>query len=326
MRDEYCEACYDLEEGASNFIENGVTTSIANRLKDDKGFSSTNSVDTDCEALNLANDCLVGGMEDELENYDICDIKVWLKKSWSNLHSVLKAMIMAICGLWEKVHCILSGLKVLLTQLSKSDNFAGEVHYLNAVGAGVTGIKTKESLKQYIVPTITDTAEQRSAFSITTTPVYDSNNVLIGYTHVGSGDQFRFPADGVAIVGCCAVLYNPYNNDPSNRVVFYTSNSSSSTTPIPDHTGSTMNSLVNSRGLHLGFHLLNCVIDTFSMPLCTAIPVTEGSYLRCYVSQNQSVTDEDAGDVMIHQIFCMFIPNFSSALDVDKTLFDACGE
>ena len=87
-----------------------------------------------------------------------------------------------------------------------------------------------------------------------------------------------------------------------------------------------MSALVSSRGLHLGFDLDNCTVSTFSMPLCTAIPVTKGSYLRCYVSANSGVSDENAGDVMVHQIFCMFIPNFSSALDVDKTLFDGCGE
>lgn len=328
MREEYCDACYELEEGASNFIENGVTTSIANRLKNDKGFSSDSGVDTDCEALNLANDCLIGGMEDELENYDVCDIKTWLKESWANLHGVLKAMIMAICGLWTKIHCILSGLNTLLTQLSKSDNFAGEVHYLNAVGAGVTGIKTPENLRQYIVPTITDTATQRASFSITSTPVYDEDDpsILKGYKHVGSGNQFKFPADGVAIVGCCAVLYSPYQNDPSNRIVFYTSASSSSTDPIPDHTGSNMSALVASRGLHLGFDLDNCTVSTFSMPLCTAIPVSKGSYLRCYVSAHGEVADADAGDVMVHQIFCMFIPNFTSALDVDDDLFADCGE
>lgn len=326
MAEVSCEACEILEEQAISFLDNGVTTSIANRLKDDKGFSSSADVNTDCEALNNANDCLIYGMVDDLEKYDVCDIKTWLSRAWDNLYSVLKAMIMAICGLWSKVHCILSGLNTLLTQLSKTDSFAGEVHYLNAVGAGVTGIKTAENLRQYIVPTITDTASQRSDFSIVSTPVYDENQVLVGYKHVGSGSQFKFPADGVAIVGCCAVLYSPYQNDPSNRVVFYTSSSANSTDPIPDHTGTGMNALIASRGLHLGFDFDNCTVSTFSMPLCTAIPVTKDSYLRCFVSANHDVTSENAGDVMIHQIFCMFIPNFSSALNVDQDLFDSCGE
>lgn len=329
MAETPCEACEILEEQAPDIVAMGLLyPSTVNRLKNDKGFSSGADVNTDCEALNIANDCLVAGMVEDLENYDVCDIKEWLYNAFKNLYIVLKSIISAICGLWTKIHCILSGLNTLLTQLSKSDNFAGEVHYLNAVGAGVTGIKTAENLRQYIVPTITDTATQRSNFSITSTPVYDSDDpsILLGYKHVGSGNQFKFPADGVAIVGCCAVLYSPYQNDPSNRVVFYTSATSGSTDPIPDHTGSNMSALVASRGLHLGFDLDNCTVSTFSMPLCTAIPVTKDSYLRCYVTANGGVSDADAGDVMIHQIFCMFIPNFTSALDVDKDLFDGCGE
>lgn len=106
MREEYCEACETLKEDAYTFATNGVTTAVANRLKKDNGFASPSTVDTDCEALNIGNDCLIGGQEDTLENYDVCDIKVWLKESWANLHTMLKAMIAAICGLWENVHSL----------------------------------------------------------------------------------------------------------------------------------------------------------------------------------------------------------------------------
>lgn len=103
MREEYCDACYELNDGAYEFVENGVTPEIDSRLRNDQGFSDDPEIDTDCEALNLANDCLIGGMEDELENYDVCDIKTWLKKMIANLHSVMAAVVSAVCGIWTKI-------------------------------------------------------------------------------------------------------------------------------------------------------------------------------------------------------------------------------
>lgn len=113
MADKFCEACITLQDDAPDFVQNGVTSGIATRLKNDQGFSSKSSVDTDCEALNLANDCLVGFMEDETESYDVCDWKTWSARFAGNVHKVFSASIAAICGLWSKVHNLLSRVAAL---------------------------------------------------------------------------------------------------------------------------------------------------------------------------------------------------------------------
>lgn len=98
-----CSACQDLQDYAPEFATNGVTTTVANSLKNNTGFNSSLKVrHEDCEDLNDANDCLIGNMEDEIEAYEVCDWKDYMKKLVGNLYEVLKAIIAAICGLWTR--------------------------------------------------------------------------------------------------------------------------------------------------------------------------------------------------------------------------------
>lgn len=317
MREEYCDACYELEEGASNFIENGVTTSIANRLKNDKGFSSDSGVDTDCEALNLANDCLIGGMEDELENYDVCDIKTWLKESWANLHGVLKAMIMAICGLWTKVHCILSGLNTLLVQLTdttQTSSFSAVTAY--ALSSGVnSGNHIDNHLDQVLTPTTEYPWVERTFANGGLTQSGDT--VTIGTTVNGvTYNSITYPSDGVAIVGCCAYMSN-YTGKSTGQVVFYHSGESRTT------------EMLNKRGLHISDYQSSTIGQEWtntSVPMTTAIKVKKGKSLKIWVNATSNSTS--SGEITIHQVWSTFIPDFSSALSmsVDQDLFESCGE
>ena len=102
MADIKCNACEELRTKAPEFATNGVTDAVCLSLKNNTGFSTSNDND-DCEDLNNANDCLVGAMENEVRSYQMCDWRAFMMKFISNLHSVLKAMICAICGLFTKV-------------------------------------------------------------------------------------------------------------------------------------------------------------------------------------------------------------------------------
>lgn len=98
-----CEACSELQEHSPEFVQNGVTDNVYNSLINDTGFSTTNG-HNDCTDLNDANDCLIGNMEDEVDAYEVCDWKDYMRDFVHNLWTVLKAMIAAICGLWIKVN------------------------------------------------------------------------------------------------------------------------------------------------------------------------------------------------------------------------------
>ena len=100
-----CGACNDLREYAPHFVQNGITDTECNSLKNDTGLNpSLATLQTDCEDLNDVNDCLVGRMDGELEAYEVCDWKKFMHKFIPNLYETIKGIICSICGLWTKSH------------------------------------------------------------------------------------------------------------------------------------------------------------------------------------------------------------------------------
>lgn len=107
MSNRDCSACQDLQDYAPEFATNGVTSAVAKSLQNNTGFNSHLQVlHDDCEDLNDANDCLIGNMEDEIEAYEMCDWKEYMKKFVGNLYEVLKAIIASICGLWLRIEIV----------------------------------------------------------------------------------------------------------------------------------------------------------------------------------------------------------------------------
>lgn len=100
-----CGSCNDLREFAPHFVQNGITDTECNSLKNDTGLNpSVSPVHTDCDDLNDVNDCLVGRMDGELEAYDVCDWKKFMHKFIPNVYETIKGVICALCGAWTKIH------------------------------------------------------------------------------------------------------------------------------------------------------------------------------------------------------------------------------
>lgn len=99
-----CEACNELREYAPDFVQNGVTDTVAASLKNNTGLNpSLTSLHKNCEDLNDANDCYIGRMVNELPAYDVCDWKQFMSKLLPNLYEILKALIASMCGLWTQM-------------------------------------------------------------------------------------------------------------------------------------------------------------------------------------------------------------------------------
>lgn len=255
MREEYCEACETLKEDAYTFATKGVTTGVANRLKKDNGFASPSSVDTDCEALNIGNDCLIGGQEDTLENYDVCDIKVWLKESWANLHTMLKAMIAAICGLWENVHnlwtkvdCLKDGISDIVRQLNEQSviNAKTFVRYVRNLG---------ESTDEYW--------ETFSSGNQVSSQAYYMNASGTSY---GSTEADR---DYIVIVNHC---FNVQNTKGFDIIVTWYSSAETSS----------ISTIRNRRGQHPAFRPAGDIgINDMSWTLSHSVLVKKGHHLIC---------------------------------------------
>lgn len=97
-----CKACTDLREYAPEFVMNGVTDNVCLSLENDNGLGNHED-HTDCDDLHDAVDCLVGNMDDEIEAYEICGWKLYMHKLVPNLHMTIKAVICAVCGLWNNI-------------------------------------------------------------------------------------------------------------------------------------------------------------------------------------------------------------------------------
>lgn len=111
-----CDACSNLREYNANFIMNGVTDDIAASLANNTGLNAClTDLHTDCEDLNDVNDCLIGHMDDDVDNYEVCDWKSLMHNFFPNLYETLKAMIASICGLWTKVDKISDSLCAYIT-------------------------------------------------------------------------------------------------------------------------------------------------------------------------------------------------------------------
>ena len=98
-----CEACEALREDAPSFVCNGFTEAECTSLQNDTGLNPS-SGNNDCTDLNNMVDCLIGNESEEVELYEVCDWKTFMKMHIENLWAVLKGIVCAICGLWTNVH------------------------------------------------------------------------------------------------------------------------------------------------------------------------------------------------------------------------------
>lgn len=188
-----CSSCNDLRENAAEFVQNGVTDTVCTSLKNDTGFNPSNDRN-DCTDLNDANDCLIGNAADELEAYDVCDWKEFMKNFLPNLYNVLKAIICAICGLWTNIHTILCKLNAVIDALSDTAMFVPTQKYMRNSNALTTAFWMKAN---------------------------QDETILLDDAHSGDSenqDDFYAPSDGVAIVSFCFALEENNNLD---RVGYY---------------------------------------------------------------------------------------------------------
>ena len=94
-----CSACEDLRTDAPNFVLNGIGETEIASLKNNTGYNAS-SGNNDCTDLENAVDCLVGNMADEVDAYEVCDWKDFMKRFIPNVWNVLRSIVASICGLW----------------------------------------------------------------------------------------------------------------------------------------------------------------------------------------------------------------------------------
>lgn len=102
MANTNCSACDELRQTDPNLIVNGLGDTECASLQNNTGLNPSSGND-DCEDLNAMNDCLVKNMETEIDSYNVCSWKEYMKALVGNLWTVNKGIISAICGLWTNI-------------------------------------------------------------------------------------------------------------------------------------------------------------------------------------------------------------------------------
>ena len=100
-----CSACEELRQNVPQLICNGFDDSMCESLQNNTGLNPS-SGHNDCEDLNDLNDCLIGNQEAEVDLYEVCDWKTFMKQFIPNLWTTLKGIICAICGLWDRTDAL----------------------------------------------------------------------------------------------------------------------------------------------------------------------------------------------------------------------------
>lgn len=112
MAEVNCSACEELRQEVPLLLCNGFDDNMCASLKNDTGLSAS-SGHNDCTDLNNMNDCLVGNLEAEVDAYEVCDWKEFVKTLIPNIWTMFKGIICAICGIWTNIHHILNEITKL---------------------------------------------------------------------------------------------------------------------------------------------------------------------------------------------------------------------
>ena len=118
-----CDACDAIREDAPSLIVNGLGDTECTSLSNNTGLNPSSGND-DCEDLHNLNDCLVGNMAAEVDSYDVCDWKPFMKKFIPNVWTTIKAVICAFCGIWSNISNL----------WSKIEEISHKVDYISYVG------------------------------------------------------------------------------------------------------------------------------------------------------------------------------------------------
>lgn len=198
MIDYSCSACEELRTDAPNFVVNGLGSTEETSLMNNTGLNPSSGND-DCEDLNAMNDCLVKNMEVEINSYNVCSWKDYMKALVGNLWTMNKGIISAICGLWTKVNCVYDGLVALADAIGSTVGAQSFVRYYrdnSGTGAGYewnTNQGDSHILDIYMDADLDNAGTQAADKDYVVliqncTDIHSTSNTALAVTYYSSGD------------------------------------------------------------------------------------------------------------------------------------------
>lgn len=151
MNKDVCSACDSLKATSSNFIQKGVTDTICANLKANQGFE--NKGHNNCTDMHDMNDCLLGGLLEKIDTYDVCDTKEAIRDLEKNLISIMDVMICSDCGQWEEIEKLWAEIQKIWNAIRALQNKVGGIEgsvgdMYSAVEKILTNLKNSGAWKQ----------------------------------------------------------------------------------------------------------------------------------------------------------------------------------
>lgn len=178
-----CTSCSELKEVDPSLIINGYGSSEDTSMRNDSGLVASNGR-TDCEDLDLMNDCLIGSELEELKKVGYCDWKDYTEGLVGNIWTMFKGFGSAVCGIWTNIHNLWTYARSY--RLTKEGNqiklTAGDGSHGEVTDSDTTYTLTKSG------NTITLTGSDGSTYPVTDTNTWQQNTASQnGYVTSGSG-------------------------------------------------------------------------------------------------------------------------------------------
>lgn len=134
MANYQCDACEELRQRDPNLIINGFTDEHCENIADAKGLNGNSN---NCDDVHLMNDCFIGNMEKEVNAYEPCDWKTFMRRFIPNVWATIKAIICWLCGLQCQTDIIAKGVSLKISEDDEDET----VSYVVA-GKGVSFLET----------------------------------------------------------------------------------------------------------------------------------------------------------------------------------------
>lgn len=290
-----CSACTDLKKNAPEFVQNGVTKTVCSSLQNDTGLNPTlTTLHTDCEDLDTATDCMIGMMEKEVDSYDLCDWKDFMKKFINNLTQILKAIICAICGIWTNIHNLWNKVNELIDKVNCIYNaIKNLVNILDATTSGTSFVR-------YFRDNSGQTGDQyywnASSGASHTLDIYMDANV----DNPGSRAADR---DYVVMISNCTDFLHVTKLDVD--LTYYSSADTAS-----------IDTLRLRRAQHPDWN--GDYLPNFSWTTSGAVLIKKGAHVKVNAHVNSS---DGGGQFRLHQFVLTWIPvNIDASIDIDDIL------
>ena len=142
-----CAACEELRQDAPGLIVNGFDDEMCTSLKNNTGLNPSSGNDNFTDLSNMA-DCLVGNMAEEVDLYEVCDWKDFMKKFIPNLWSTLKAMICSQAGLWMLINKVYG--ETFVRYYRDNSGGAGTTYEWSYPSESATGEEKNQYLEIYM--------------------------------------------------------------------------------------------------------------------------------------------------------------------------------